>query len=194
MFFRQIIESKLSQYAYLIGCQHTREAVIVDPQRDIDRYLEIAAANNLRIVAAAETHIHADYLSGLREFAGRCGVKILISDEGGSAWRYEWLLNSAFDRLLLKHGDSFVMGAVKLEAVHTPGHTPEHLSFLVYDRSADESTPMGILSGDFVFVGDVGRPDLMETAVGSKGVMVPAARQLFHSLSLFKNLPPFLQL
>ena len=69
MFFQQIVEPKLSQYSYLIGCEQTKDAIIVDPQRDIDRYLEIAAAHNLRITAAAETHIHADYLTGLREFA-----------------------------------------------------------------------------------------------------------------------------
>ncbi len=193
MLFQQIAEPKLAHYAYLIGCPRTREAIIIDPQRDIGRYLEIAETRKLRIVAAAETHIHADYLSGLREFADKCATKIFVSDEGGEDWRYEWLLNSTYNCRFLKHGDDITVGTVKLEALHTPGHTPEHLSFLVSDREQDQAIPIGMLSGDFVFVGDLGRPDLLETAAGVSGAMIPAARQLYHSLSIFKSLPQFLQ-
>ncbi|HKK25540.1 MAG TPA: MBL fold metallo-hydrolase, partial [Gracilimonas sp.] len=95
MFFQQIFEEKLAQYAYLIGCQATGEAIIVDPMRDIQRYLDIAEKEGLEIVAAAETHIHADYLTGMREFAEK-GIKILVSDEGDTDWKYEWVAGSDY--------------------------------------------------------------------------------------------------
>jgi len=191
MYFKQIFEKKLAQYAYLIGCQATREAVIVDPMRDIDRYIKIAAAENLKIVAAAETHIHADYLTGLREFAER-GVKIYASDEGDENWKYEWLTGSSYDYRLLKDGDVFNTGNIKFTTVASPGHTPEHISFLVTDTPAGDE-PMGILSGDFIFVGDVGRPDLLETAAGVKGAMESSARVMYRSLQKFKSMPEYLQ-
>jgi len=89
--FRQIHDRKLSQYAYLIGCQKTGEAIVFDPMRDVDRYLRAAAAEGLRLVAVAETHIHADFLSGARELAERAGVTVYASAEGGSDWQVEWL-------------------------------------------------------------------------------------------------------
>lgn len=191
MFFKQIYEEKLSQYAYLIGCQATGEAVIVDPMRDIDRYQNIAQQEGLRIVAAAETHIHADYLTGLREFA-ETGAKVYASDEGGSDWKYEWLQDSSYDYQLLKDGDQFSVGNIHFEIRHTPGHTPEHLSYLVTDGAAADH-PMGILTGDFVFVGDVGRPDLLESAAGQEGAMESSAKQLFKSVEEFKSMPEYLQ-
>lgn len=191
MYFKQIFEKKLAQYAYLIGCQATGEAVIVDPMRDIDRYIKIAEAENLKIVAAAETHIHADYLTGLREFAER-GVRIYASDEGDENWKYEWLIDSSYDYSLLKDGDTFHAGNIKLTTVASPGHTPEHISFLVTDTPAGDE-PMGILSGDFIFVGDVGRPDLLETAAGVKGAMEDSARVMYRSLQMFKTMPEYLQ-
>ena len=90
MFFRQIVEPKLSHYSYIIGCQQTKEAVVIDPMRDIDRYIKIAADESLKIVAATETHIHADYISGLKEFADRLNIQIMVSDEGTPDWKYEW--------------------------------------------------------------------------------------------------------
>ena len=192
MLVRQIHDPKLAQYAYLIGCPATGEAIVIDPERDVDRYLELARRHRLRLVAAADTHIHADYLSGLRELAER-GVKVYASDEGAPDWRYEWLLGSDYDHQLVKHGDTFRVGNVELTVLHTPGHTPEHVAFLVHDRGAGAAEPIGVVTGDFVFVGDVGRPDLLETAAGATGTMVPGARALFRSLDAFRRLPEFLQ-
>jgi len=191
MFFKQIFDKKLAQYAYIIGCQGTGEAIVVDPMRDIDQYYEIAEKEDLEIVAAADTHIHADYVSGLRELADR-GVKVYASDEGDKDWKYEWLLDSDYDYELVTEGDSFSLGNIKFDVVHTPGHTPESISFLVTDGAATNE-PMGILTGDFVFVGDIGRPDLLETAAGQEGSMTPAAKELFKSVEEFKNLPEYLQ-
>ena len=189
MFFRQIADRKLAQYAYLLGCQETGEAIIIDPQRDIGRYVTIAEEAGLHIVAAADTHIHADYLSGLRQMATQYDVKIYASDEGGIDWRYQWLLGSKIDYQLLKNGDSFRIGSIGFETVHTPGHSPEHLSFAVTDYGSGAQLPMGILSGDFLLVGDVGRPDLLETAAGEIDTMESSARELFRSLKKVKNWP-----
>tara|TARA_R110000868_G_scaffold1211_2_gene9288 strand:+ start:2880 stop:4292 length:1413 start_codon:yes stop_codon:yes gene_type:complete len=192
MFFEQIFEEKLAQYAYLIGCQKNGEAIVVDPMRDIERYEELASKHNLKIVAAAETHIHADYLSGLREFAEK-GVKVYASDEGDKDWKYEWLMGSNYNYQLIKDGDEFNIGNIKFTTVYSPGHTPEHVSYLVTDGAATDQ-PMGILSGDFVFVGDVGRPDLLETAAGQIGAMEGSAKTLYRSVEKFKTMPEYLQL
>lgn len=192
MFFEQIFEEKLAQYAYLIGCQRNGQAIVVDPMRDIERYEKLAAKHNLKIVAAAETHIHADYLSGLREFAEK-GVKVYASDEGDKDWKYEWLIGSDYNYQLIKDGDEFNIGNIKFTTVYSPGHTPEHVSYLVTDGAATDQ-PMGILSGDFVFVGDVGRPDLLETAAGQVGAMEGSAKVLYQSLERFKQMPEYLQL
>lgn len=193
MYFRQFYDDKLAQYAYLIGCQANGTAVIIDPMRDIDTYIDAAARENLTIVAAADTHIHADYLSGLRAFAEQ-GVKVYASDEGGEDWRYEWLLNSRgkYDYELLKDGDTFNIGSVTIRAWHTPGHTPEHLSYYITDGAAADE-PIGLVTGDFVFAGDVGRPDLLETAAGLEQQMEPSARVLYNSVEQFKTLPEYMQ-
>lgn len=191
MFFKQIFDKKLAQYAYLIGCQRTGEAIIVDPLRDVDQYHRLASKENLTITAAADTHIHADYISGLRELAEE-GIKIHASGEGDEEWQYEWLQGSDYEYDLLSDGDVFGIGNITFEVVHTPGHTPESLSYLVTDGAA-ANEPMGILTGDFVFVGDVGRPDLLETAVGQQGAMKPSAQKLYKSVEKFKYLPEYLQ-
>lgn len=192
MYFKQFFDEKLAQYAYLIGCQANGTAVIIDPMRDIDQYIDHAAKQNLNIVATADTHIHADYVSGLREFAER-GVKVYASDEGDKDWKYEWLKNSSYNYELLKDGDEFNIGNIKIKAWHTPGHTPEHLSYFVTDgATADE--PMGIATGDFVFVGDVGRPDLLESAAGQENAMEPSARILYDTVEQFKKMPEYLQI
>jgi len=191
MFFKQIFEEKLAQYAYLIGCQIEGTAIVIDPMRDIKRYEDLAEINGLKIVAVAETHIHADYLSGVREFAEK-GVKLYVSDEGDADWKYEYVIGSSYDYQLLKDGDQFNIGNIRFKAVHSPGHTPEHVSYMVTDGAATNQ-PMGILTGDFVFVGDVGRPDLLETAAGQVGVMEDSAKTLYKSLDIFKALPEYLQ-
>jgi hydroxyacylglutathione hydrolase len=193
MLVRQVADSKLAQFAYLIGCPRTGEAIVIDPERDVDRYFDLAARHKLRIVAAADTHIHADYLSGLREMAAR-GVLVYASKMGGPEWQYEWLLQGKYPHRLLGHGDQFAVGLIEFQAVHTPGHTPEHLSYLVRDAGGGAEDFIALASGDFVFVGDVGRPDLLERAAGMVGVMEPSARAQFASIQReFRPLPEFLQ-
>ncbi|MFQ5627416.1 MAG: rhodanese-like domain-containing protein [bacterium] len=197
MLFRMLYDDKLAQAAYLIGCQHTGEAIIIDPERDVDRYIEAAAAESMKITAIAETHIHADFLSGARELAERTGARLYLSDEGDADWKYQWLdkkqTGGSYNHKLLKNGDTFKVGNIEIKAVHTPGHTPEHISFLVTNLGGGATEPMGIASGDFVFVGDVGRPDLLETAAGQVGAKEPSARVLYHSIQRFKDLPDYLQ-
>ena len=193
MFFRQINDRKLAQYAYLIGCQTTREAIIVDPMRDVDQYFAMAKAEGLNLVAAAETHIHADFLSGAREMAER-GVLVYVSGDGGPDWQSNWLTGSAYPHRVLHNGDHFMIGRIRFDAWHTPGHTPEHMCYLVSDTPAGAAIPVGLISGDFVFVGDVGRPDLLETAAGQTGSMEPGARALYASIHAFRALNPAIQL
>jgi hydroxyacylglutathione hydrolase len=197
MFMRMIYDEKLAQAAYLIGCQRTGEAIVIDPERDIDRYINLARAEGLSITAVAETHIHADFLSGARELAERIGARLYLSDEGDADWKYQWLDQKSgggtYDHRLLKDGDTFAVGNIQFSVVHTPGHTPEHISFLVTDRGGGADEPMAIATGDFVFVGDLGRPDLLESAAGFKGAKEPAARRLFSTLQKFLALPDFIQ-
>jgi len=193
MLVRQVVDPTLAQYAYLIGCPRSGEAILFDPERDIDRYLELAARHKLRIVAAADTHIHADYLSGLREFAER-GITVYASGEGGDDWRYEWLIGSTYPHQLVHHGDQFRVGNIGFTVLHTPGHTPEHVCYTVVDHGSGATEPIGVITGDFVFVGDLGRPDLLEQAAGAVGAMEPSARQLFHSLSVLHALPEHAQI
>ena len=141
--------------------------IVIDPGRDVTPYLEAAKAEGLRIVGAAETHIHADFVSGSRELADRVGAKLYLSDTGPNDWKYEFA--NRYDSLLLRDGDEFYVGKVKLEVLHTPGHTPESISFVLTDVGGGANVPMGIFTGDFVFVGSIGRPDLLETAAGVVG-------------------------
>ncbi len=193
MFLRQITDPALAQNAYLIGCQRTGEAIVIDPERDVDRYLKIAAENDLKITAVAETHIHADYLSGARELMEHHGVSGYLSAEGGADWQFEWAKDLPKSRFL-RDGDTFRVGNIELKALLTAGHTPEHMSFLVTDLGGGANEPMGLLSGDFLFVGDVGRPDLLESAAGQAGVMEPSARTLYASLRETTALPEHLQI
>ena len=186
MFFEQIYDKTLAQASYMIGCQVSKEAIVIDPKRDVDTYLEIAKANNLTITHVAETHIHADFLCGSRELVALTGAKLYLSDEGGADWQYE------FPHIGLKHADVISIGNLTLETIHTPGHTPESISFLLTDHPATEQ-PVMLFTGDFVFVGDVGRPDLLEEAAGVEGSKDIGAQQLFESLKFFKSLPDYIQ-
>ena len=190
MLFRRFYEDSLAQASYLIGCQATGEAVVIDANRDADLYLRAAADEGLRITHVTETHIHADYLSGSRELASRAGARLLLSAHGGDDWSYRFAQQDGAE--LLEDGQVFAVGNVTLEVVHTPGHTPEHLSFLVTD-GATTSEPLGLVSGDFLFVGGVGRPDLLEKAAGVEGTMDAAARMLFASLQRLDDFPDHLQ-
>ncbi len=197
MFMRMVYDEKLAQAAYLIGCQRTGEAIVIDPLRDVDRYVQLAEANGLRLVAVAETHIHADFVSGARELAERYDAKVYVSAEGGPDWQSEWLdrrvRGGVYDHRRLRDGETFSIGNIDFRVLHTPGHTPEHVAFLVTDRGGGASEPIALLSGDFVFVGDLGRPDLLETAAGQAGAMEPAAQRLFKSVGRLRELPEFVQ-
>jgi hydroxyacylglutathione hydrolase len=191
MLLRLIYNDQLAQASYLVGCAATGEALVVDPNRDIDQYLALAEREGLRITHVTETHIHADFVSGARELAQRAGAQLLLSDMGPAEWKYAFAAEDG--ATLLHDGDRFMVGNIRIEAIYTPGHTPEHLSFLVTD-TAGADQPMGIFTGDFVFVGDVGRPDLLEKAAGYSGTMEAGARDLFRSLQRFKELPDWLQI
>lgn len=191
MFLRRLYDERLAQASYLLGCERSGEALVVDPDRDAEQYVEMARREGLRIAHVTETHIHADFVSGARELARRTGARLYLSGEGGAGWQYGYA-NQA-DAVVLRDGACFRVGAIEVAAVHTPGHTPEHLSFLVTDTVAVAS-PIGALTGDFLFVGDVGRPDLLEKAAHEKGTMVAGARQLFASIQRFRAFPDHLQI
>ncbi|TCJ21770.1 MBL fold metallo-hydrolase [Microbacterium sp. PI-1] len=187
MLLERFYDEDLAQASYLIGCQATGDAVVVDPRRDIGIYLDAVKKHGLRITAVTETHIHADYLSGTRELAHATGADIFVSGEGGIDWEYGFPANRLHD------GDIITVGNIRVQARHTPGHTPEHLVFLVTDGAfADE--PGYVLSGDFVFVGDLGRPDLLDEAAGGVDTRFQGALDLFDSLrTVFLALPDHVQ-
>ncbi|MFL5561853.1 MAG: rhodanese-like domain-containing protein [Gemmatimonadaceae bacterium] len=191
MLLRRFYDSQLAQASYMIGCAATGEAIVVDPNRDVEQYVRAAAEEGLRVSHVTETHIHADFVSGSRELAARTGAQLLLSGEGGKHWQYEFAAGA--NATLLHDGDRFMVGNIRFDVMHTPGHTPEHLSFLVTDTAATDR-PMGAITGDFIFVGDVGRPDLLERAAKVAGTMRDGARSLFRSLQRFKTLPDYLQL
>jgi len=191
MLLKYFYDEKLAQASYLVGCQETGEAIIVDPSRNIEPYIETAREHGVRIVGVTETHIHADFLSGSQELASRLGATLYFSDEGGPDWKYEY--STGYDHFYLRNGDVFAIGNIQFEVMHTPGHTPEHISLLVTDGGASIKGPIGIFTGDFVFVGDVGRPDLLEKSVGVRGSSEKMASMMYRSLKQFKKLPDYLQ-
>ncbi|MGN7472048.1 MBL fold metallo-hydrolase [Brevibacillus sp. SAFN-007a] len=191
MLLSYFYDDKLAQASYLVGCQATGEAIVIDPARDIGPYVQAAKANGLKIVGVTETHIHADFLSGAREMAARLGAVLYLSDAGGPQWRYEYA--AEYRHRLLQDSDTFRIGKLAFEVLHTPGHTPEHMALLLTDGGSAAKEPMGIFTGDFVFVGDVGRPDLLEKAAGVSGSAEQLGRQMFRSLARFKKLPDYLQ-
>ncbi|ERJ59192.1 MBL fold metallo-hydrolase [Sphingobacterium paucimobilis] len=186
MFFKHVYDESLAQASYLIGCQAKGEAIVIDAQRDVDVYLDIAKKNNLRITHVAETHIHADFLSGSRELAAITGATLFLSDEGGDDWQYQ------FDHQGLRDGDKIKVGNLTLEVLHTPGHTPESISFLLTDHPATDA-PVMVFTGDFVFVGDIGRPDLLEKAAGIVGTQEKGAQQMYQSVQRFTELGDYIQ-
>ena len=191
MLLKYFYDRKLAHASYMVGCQRAKTALIVDPGRDIEPYLEAAANEGLAITAVAETHIHADYVSGARELAHRVGATLYVSDEGPVEWKYLYL--DQYDHQALHDGDHFMIGNIKLEVMHTPGHTPESISFLLTDQGGGADQPMGIFTGDFVFVGSIGRPDLLEEAAGIENTAEPGARDLYRSIERFRQLPDHLQ-
>lgn len=186
MFFQHIYDKSLAQASYFIGCQRAGVAAVIDAKRDVDTYLEIAKANNMKITHIFETHIHADFLAGSRELAKLTGADMYLSDEGGSGWEYE------FPHIGLKDGDKIKLGNLTIDVMHTPGHTPESISFLLTDNPAINE-PVMLFTGDFVFVGDIGRPDLLEKAAGMMGTKEVGAKQMYESIKKFNALPDFIQ-
>ena len=187
MYFEMIYDESLAQASYFIGCQAAKVAAVIDPKRDIDTYIQIAEKRNMKITQIYETHIHADFLCGSRELAEVTGAEMFLSDEGDDVWRYD------FQHTPLKHGTVTKLGNLKIETIHTPGHTPEHLSFLLTDTPASQE-PVMLFTGDFVFVGDVGRPDLLEEAAGIADTKEKGALQMFDSLTNFNSLGDYIQL
>src|SRR6266542_2335178 len=165
MFFKQFYLGCLAQASYMIGSKG--EAAVVDPRRDVETYLEEAEREGLRIRYVIETHLHADFVSGHRELAARTGARIYF---GAKA-------QARFDFVPVREGDEVILGDVTLRFLETPGHTPESLSVLVIDR-AKSQTPEAVLTGDTLFIGDVGRPDLL----GSKMSAQELAGMLYDSL------------
>jgi hydroxyacylglutathione hydrolase len=191
MIIRTFFDEKLAQASYLVGCAATGQAIVIDPLRDIKPYLDMASSQGLQITAVTETHIHADFLSGSREVAAATGGQIYLSDEGDDEWKYAYGGESGV--ILLRDRDVITIGNLTLRAIHTPGHTPEHLSFLLTDHPVSD-IPHSLFTGDFLFVGDVGRPDLLERAANFAGTMEKSARTLFRSLALLDTLPDSLLL
>jgi hydroxyacylglutathione hydrolase len=187
MLLERIYDEGLAQAAYLIGCEETKTAIIVDPGRDVHRFIDAARHRKMRIEKVTETHIHADFVSGARDLAVRTGATLLVSGEGDADWQYR------FDAQRLYDKDSFDVGTLRFQVRHTPGHTPEHICFLITDTLVGD-LPVGMLTGDFLFVGDVGRPDLLERAAGHVGTMDALARRLFQSIRATGDLPAHLQL
>jgi glyoxylase-like metal-dependent hydrolase (beta-lactamase superfamily II)/rhodanese-related sulfurtransferase len=150
MILKQFYLNCLAHASYLIGDEATGIAAVVDPQRDIDKYLSYAAEQQLRIEHVFLTHLHADFVAGHLELRDRVGATIYL----GAAARAEYAFRPLAD------GDRVEFGKVRLQAIETPGHTPESISILVFDLAQSTSTPLAVLTGDTLFVGDVGRPDL----------------------------------
>lgn len=186
MFFQHIYDKSLAQASYFIGCQKAGVAAVIDAKRDVDTYIEIAKQNNMKITHIFETHIHADFLAGSRELAALTGADMYLSDEGGEGWKYEFPHKGVKDKDVIK------LGNLLFEILHTPGHTPESISLLLTDTPASME-PVMLFTGDFVFVGDVGRPDLLEKAAGMKGTQETGAKQMYESIKKFDALSDFIQ-
>ncbi|MDA2330415.1 MBL fold metallo-hydrolase [Bacillus cereus] len=195
MLLKYFYDEKLAHASYLVGCQKEGVAIVIDPSRYIEQYIEFTKKEGMEVIAAAETHIHADFLSGSRELSNLYHANLYVSDEGDFDWKYQYLNEGRYQ--LVSEGTEFKVGHIKFNVIHTPGHTPESISFLVTDTSQNNFTndkPIGIFTGDFIFVGDIGRPDLLETAVGIKDTAQIGAKQLFDSIQKVKILPDYLQI
>ena len=189
MLLERYYDESLAQASYLIACEESREAIVIDPNA-VTPY-ESLPRMRLKIRYVTETHIHADFFSGSRDLAAATRAELLLSGHGGADWSYK--TSGGPKSRLIRDGDAIMVGKVKIDVLHTPGHTPEHLSFVVTDTATGDK-PMGIVTGDFVFVGDVGRPDLLEKAVNVKGSMDASARELFRSLKKLATFPDYLQI
>ena len=172
MLFERIEDKGLAQYSYIVGCEGSGEVAVVDPRRDVDVYLDFISARRFRITHVLETHIHADFASGALELATRTGAQLSLS-----AFDTNETYQVRFQHVALRDRETIALGHVRLQALHTPGHTPEHMSYLVFDGRRSLEYPMVLLSGDFLFVGSIGRPDLL-----GKGQTDTLARRLYDSV------------
>ncbi len=153
MKIKQFEVAGLAQYSYVLSSEG--EAIVIDPMRDFDRYTEYAQEQGLTIKFVTETHIHADFASGALALAEASGAELALSSYDQEPYRY------SMEHQALRDGDVLRVGKLRLAALHTPGHTPEHLSFVLFDEERDASEPVALFSGDFLFVGSLGRPDLL---------------------------------
>ena len=176
MILKQYYLGCLSQASYLIGDESTRTAVVVDPRRDIEEYLEDAAEAGLRIEHVILTHFHADFVAGHLELRERTGARIHLGARASAEYEFSPLAD----------GDVLEWGQVRLTIMETPGHTPEAISVLVFDLARDRERPQAVLTGDTLFIGDVGRPDLM-ASVGASAQEL--AGQLYASVHRLLQLP-----
>ena len=168
--FERILTEGIAELSYLLGDDGQGVAAVIDPTPDVDKYIELARSKSLSITHIFETHIHADLVSGARELCDRVGsAKVYASYEGGA--RY------GFEPEKLKDGDQFTFGETVLTVKHTPGHTPEHVSYLIAEKKHAD-TPWGVLTGDSLFVNSAGRPDLLGSSetqeAGRKAIPYPS--------------------
>jgi hydroxyacylglutathione hydrolase len=191
MLLRYFYDERLAQASYLIGCTRTGEAMVVDPARNVTPYLEMAQREGLRVTHVTETHIHADFVSGSRELGSRSDATIYLSDTGPAEWKYGYAHEP--NVVLVQDGDAWSVGNIRVQVLATPGHTPEHISLLITD-TANADAPIGIFTGDFLFVGDVGRPDLLEKAAGMADTTERGAQQQFVSVQKIKQMDDYLQI
>src|SRR6266496_791939 len=150
MIFKQFYLPCLAHASYVIGDEETGTAAVIDPQRDTDQYIAFASEHGLKIKYVFLTHLHADFVAGHLELRDRVGAAICLGAAAKTAYAFR-----AFG-----DGDELEFGSVRLKVLQTPGHTPESISIVVYDRSASITRPHAVLTGDTLFIGDVGRPDL----------------------------------
>ncbi len=178
MYFQQITTPGLGCFSYIIGCPRAGAMAVVDPRRDIDAYLFVAESQGMRITHIFDTHVHADHISGARELRRASGADIYIHESAPVE----------YEAKKVKNGDSFKLGNAALRVLHTPGHTPNSISLLVTDLARSEQAEM-ILTGDLLFVGDTGRPDLPGDEILNEQV-----RNLYDSLhTTLGALPDFLE-
>lgn len=190
MLLKYFYDRYLAQASYLIGCAATGEALVIDPARDITPYLQAARHEGLRITQVADTHIHADYVSGAQELAAATGARLYLSAMGGAEWQYVYPDENI---VRLQGGDTWNVGRIRIQAIHTPGHTPEHMIYQITDTAAADR-PMGLFTGDCLFVGNIGRPDLLDEVAGFSGTKEIGARGQFGNIQFLKTLPDYLQI
>lgn len=177
LIFERILTEGIAELSYLLGDDSEGNAAVIDPTPDVEKYIELARSKSLSITHIFETHIHADLVSGARELCERVGsAKIYASGEGGA--RY------GFDPEMIKDGDQFNFGETIVSVKHTPGHTPEHVSYLIAEKKQSD-TPWGVLTGDSLFVNSAGRPDLL----GSSETKKLAAKQFYTLRDFYLKLP-----